>query len=122
MKRNLWTWALIVGVPLLLVTRTTGQSPASQATAAPGKPRVVITQDPELDDVNTVIRALLYSTDFTIEGLVYSSASIHFKGDGKGTTQHIAGREYARLGHGRVTSWRWPAEDHWTDEIVDAYA
>jgi hypothetical protein len=83
---------------------------------------VVITQDPELDDVNTVIRALLYSTDFHIEGLVYSSASIHFKGDGKGTTQYIAGREYARLGRGPVTSWRWPDREKWIDEIVDAYA
>jgi hypothetical protein len=72
---------------------------------------VAITQDPELDDVNTVIRALLHSTDFRIEGLVYASASIHFKGDGKGTTQYIAGREYPRMGHGTVTSWRWPAKD-----------
>ena len=93
-------------------------------TAPSGKPRVVITQDPELDDVNTVIRALLYGTDFRIEGLVYASASIHFRGDGKGTTQYVAGREYARMGHGPVTSWRWPARDKekWIDEIVDAYA
>jgi hypothetical protein len=115
--KNAWTTVLM----LVLVTSTTGQS-SPQTEAASTKPRVVITQDPELDDVNTIIRALLYSTDFTIEGLVYSSAGIHFKGDGKGTTQYIAGREYARMGHGPVTTWRWPAEERWIDEIVDAYA
>jgi hypothetical protein len=122
MKKTLWTMSLFVAAPLMLVTQTTGQSPASQTTTTLGKPRVVLTHDPELDDVNTMIRALLYSTDFAIEGLVYSSASIHFKGDGKGTTQYVAGREYARLGRGPVTSWRWPARERWIDEIVDAYA
>ena len=121
MKNRVWTWTLIVTLPLVLVTRPAGQSPASQTSAAATKPRVVITQDPELDDVNTVIRALLYTTDFRLEGLVYASASIHFKGDGKGTTQYIAGREYARLGRGPVTSWRWPDKEKWIDEIVDAY-
>src|SRR4029079_700083 len=117
-KTILGTWALLMAAPLVLATGTTGHSrpPASS------KPRVVLTHDPELDDVNTMIRALLYSTDFTLEGLVYSSASIHFKGDGKGTTQYIAGREYARMGLGPVTSWRWPADERWIDEVVDAYA
>jgi hypothetical protein len=119
--KKFWTVALIAAMPAVFMTKTAGQSPASQTSAPSGKPRVVITQDPELDDVNTVIRALLYSTDFKLEGLVYGSASIHFKGDGKGTTQYIAGREYARMGHGPVTSWRWPAEERWIDGIVDAY-
>lgn len=121
-KKMLWTSSLTVAVSLVLVTTTTGQSAARQTSAASAKPRVVITQDSELDDVNTVIRALLYSIDFRLEGLVYASASIHFKGDGKGTTQYIAGREYARLGRGPVTSWRWPDKEKWIDEIVDAYA
>jgi len=124
MKRRVWTWTLIVALPLVCVSATTGQSLVRRGPAeASGKPRVVITQDPELDDVNTVIRALLYSTDFRLEGLVYSSASIHFKGDGKGTTQYIAGREYTRLGLGPVTSWRWPPKgrENWIHEIVGAY-
>jgi len=122
MKNVFKMWTLvIVTLPLLLVARTAGQAPASQTRSA-NKPRVVLTHDPELDDVNTMIRALLYSTDFTIEGLVYSSASIHFKGDGKGTTQYVAGREYTRFGLGPVTSWRWPAEERWIDSVVDAYA
>ncbi len=122
MTNRVLTSSLIVAVSLVLVTSTTGQPAARQPSAASAKPRVVLTHDPELDDVNTMIRALLYSTDVTIEGLVYASANFHFRGDGKGTTQYIAGREYARMGHGPVTSWRWPAKEQWIDEIVDAYA
>jgi len=91
-------------------------SPVSAFAQAPAKPRVVITQDPELDDVNTVIRAVLYNNDFKLEGLVYASATIHWKGDGKGTTQYNAGR-------GQQTSHRWPTgDDRWIDAIVDGYA
>lgn len=120
MQRMRWISSMVLVLSLAITT----ESPAQQASAASSKPRVVITQDPELDDVNTVIRLLLYATDFQIEGLVYSSANFHFRGDGKGTTQYIAGREYARQGRGPVTSWRWPEKDKekWIDEIVDAYA
>ena len=65
---RLLTWSLVLALPLVLVTRTTGQSAPRQASAASGKPRVVITADPELDDVNTLIRALLYSY-FGLSGL-----------------------------------------------------
>ena len=43
----------------------------------------MITADLELDEVNTLIRALLYSTDFTIEGLVYTSSGVHWKATAK---------------------------------------
>ncbi len=99
-----------------------GLASAQQPRRATAKPRVVITADPELDDVNTLIRAILYSSEVRIEGLVYASSGVHWKGDGKGTTQYIPGREYTRLGLGPVTSWRWPADDRFIDEIVDAYA
>jgi hypothetical protein len=92
------------------------------AAAQQRKPRVVITADPELDDNNTLIRAILYSSDFQIEGLVYASSTFHWKGDGKGTTQYIPGREYTRLGLCPCTSWRWASDEHFIDDIVDAYA
>jgi len=112
-------------VPLavaLLVVIPGGQLRVHGAAPMAPKPRVVLTHDPELDDVNTLIRAMLYSSDFKIEGLIYSSAMFHFKGDHKGTTQFIAGREYDRMGRGPVTSWRWPEDDHFIDEIVEAYS
>ena len=92
------------------------------AAAQQPKPRVVITADPELDDSNTIIRALLYSSDFQIEGLVYTSSTFHWKGDGKGTTQFLPGREYTRLGLCPCTSWRWAPDEHFIDDIVGAYA
>jgi len=95
---------------------------AQQRTNAAAKPRVVITADPELDDQDTLIRAILYSTDLQIEGLVYASSGVHWKGDGKGTTQYMAGREYTRMGLCPCTSWRWGQDEHFIDDIVDAYA
>lgn len=95
---------------------------AVAAIAQQSKPRVVITADPELDDNNTLIRAILYSSDFQIEGLVYTSSSFHWKGNGKGTTQYIPGSEYTRLGLCPCTSWRWAPHEHFIDTIVDVYA
>ena len=92
----------------------------------PDRPRVVITADPELDDNNTLIRAVLYSTDFDVEGLVYASSGVHWRGDGKGSTQYWPGSEYSRLGMclAGCTSWRWPAanKEKFIDQIVEAYA
>ena len=87
------------------------------------KPRVIVTCDPELDDSNSLIRYLLYSSDFDTEGLIYASSQFHWKGDGKGTTQYIPGREYARPGRdlGPQTSWRWAEGERFIDNIVEAY-
>ena len=83
---------------------------------------MVITADPELDDNNTIIRAILYSPDVQLEGLIYAGSQFHWRGDGKGTTQYIAGREYTRLGLCPCTSWRFAQGEHFIDNIVDAYA
>ncbi len=88
------------------------------------KPRLVITCDPELDDFNTLIRLLLYSTDFRVEGLVYASSQYHWKGDGKGTKWFVPGREYTRFGlhMGPMESWRWAKDEHFIHDAVNAYA
>ncbi len=110
---------------LMAVTAGTGFLQAQQ-NSRQAKPRIVITADPELDDLNTLIRAVLYFQDFQVEGLVYNSSMWHWKGDGKGTTQYIAGREYTRGNQcGPCTSWRWPTGKPYTefiDAVVDAYA
>jgi hypothetical protein len=103
-------WVLSVAVPVA----------AQQGEGR--KPRVVITADPELDDNNTIIRAILYSSDVQLEGLVYAGSQFHWRGDGKGTTQYLAGREYTRLGLCPCTSWRWAPDEHFIDNIVNAYA
>lgn len=96
-------------------------APAHQGDQA-AKPRVVITADPELDDNNTMIRAILYNSDVRLEGLIYVSSQFHWRGDGRGTTQYIAGREYTRLGLCPCTSWRFSPGERFIDNIVDAYA
>ncbi|MEO8712686.1 MAG: nucleoside hydrolase-like domain-containing protein [Parafilimonas sp.] len=88
------------------------------------RPRIVITADPELDDNNSLIRFLLYSSDVDVEGLIYASSGFHWKGDGKGTKWYVPGREYARFGLDTCpcTSWRWAKDERFIDNAVEAYA
>lgn len=87
------------------------------------KPRIVVTADPELDDSNSLIRFLLYSTDFRVEGLIYASSGFHWKGDGKGTKWFVAGREYTRYGLKicPCESYRWAKDEHFIHDAVAAY-
>ena len=115
---------------LALVVATLGGCPAGslqrgRATAAPAaqKPRVVVTTDPELDDSNSLVRYLLYTTDFRTEGLIYASSGFHWKGDGKGTKHYVAGREYTRFGLDLCPceSWRWAADERFINDAVATY-
>jgi hypothetical protein len=87
------------------------------------KPRVVVTTDPELDDSNSLIRYLLYSTDFRTEGLVYASSQFHWKGDGTGKKRAVPNREYFRFGLNLCPceSWRWARGERFIDDAVDLY-
>jgi len=105
---------------MLLFANRTG----AQASFIQVRPRIVVTADPELDDNNSLIRFLLYSSDVKIEGLIYASSQFHWKGDGKGTKWFVPGREYARFGLDTCpcTSWRWAKDEHFIHDAVDAYA
>lgn len=87
------------------------------------KPRIIITADPELDDNNSLIRLILYSSDLQIEGLIYASSQFHWKGDGKGTKWFVPGREYDRFGMNECPceSWRWAENERFIHDIVEAY-
>ena len=117
--RSILTLALTLSLAQIAIAQGLRRS-----VAVDDRPRVVITADPELDDVNSLIRALLYSTDFDIEGLVYASSGVHWKGDGKGTKFSVPGREYTRNGLNLCpcTSWRWAPDERFIDDIVAAYA
>lgn len=95
-----------------------------EQTAQIEKPRVVVTCDPELDDNNSLIRYLLFATDFDTEAIIYASSQFHWKGDGKGTTQYLQGREYSSRGRdlGPQTRWRWAEGERFIDTDVEAYA
>lgn len=115
---------LIAGAPPLFATSKTALSLQPLETPPGQKPRVVITADPELDDNNSLIRYLLYSSDYRTEGLIYASSQFHWKGDGKGTRLSVPGREYTRFGLNLCpcASWRWDPKEHFIDDAVEAYA
>jgi hypothetical protein len=93
------------------------------STNSISKPRIVITADPELDDLNSLIRFILYSSDVKVEGLVYASSQFHWTGDGKGTKKLVPGREYTRGGLKicPCESWRWAKDERFIHDVVDAY-
>jgi hypothetical protein len=114
---------------LVLVVATLGGCAANSlksggtAPSASQKPRVIVTTDPELDDSNSLVRYLLYSTDFRTEGLIYASSGVHWKGDGKGTKWFVPGREYTRFGLSLCPceSWRWAKDERFIDDAVETY-
>jgi hypothetical protein len=95
----------------------------AQSSIKETRPRIVITADPELDDNNSLIRFLLYSSEVEVEGLIYASSGYHWKGDGKGTKWFVPGREYARFGLDTCPceSWRWAKDERFIDDAVEAY-
>jgi hypothetical protein len=114
MRLNIFGFA----ISLLFFQHIQAQIPSAEA-----RPRIIVTADPELDDNNSLIRFLLYSSDVTVEGLVYTSSQFHWKGDGKGTKWFVPGREYDRFGLDQCpcTSWRWAEDERFIHDIVDAY-
>lgn len=81
------------------------------------RPRTIVTADPELDDLNSMIRLLLHSNDMAIEGLIYASSRFHWKGDGEGTLFFLPEREYDTP----QTSCRWAPGERFIHDVVDAY-
>src|SRR3954464_12027644 len=115
--------ALLLGCASGVSQRNAASAPSQSSSALSAKPRVVVTTDPELDDSNSLLRYLLYGTDFRTEGLVYASSQFHWKGDGKGTLFSVPNREYFRFGQKLCpcTSWRWKPGERFIDDDVDVY-
>ena len=68
------------------------------------KARTVITTDGEVDDRNSVIRALLYANEMDIAGIVLTSSMYHYAGDNaKG-----------------IKPFRWTGSD-WLYKYIDDY-
>jgi hypothetical protein len=117
-QKNVRFFATGLIIMCLFATRAGAQSSSGQI-----RPRIVITADPELDDNNSLIRLLLFSSDLQIEGLIYASSGFHWKGDGKGTKWFVPGREYARFGLDTCPceSWRWAKNERFIHNAVEAY-
>ena len=112
-------YALLAGLLISSPISIQGQTYSEDIS----KPRVIITCDPELDDLNSLIRFLLFSTDFRVEGLIYASSQFHWKGDGHGTRYYVPNREYSRNGidYGPMESYRWNPNERFIDDAVEAY-
>ena len=67
------------------------------------KARTVITTDGEVDDRDSVIRALLYANEMDIAGIVLTSSMYHYAGDGD-----------------KVEPFRWTGTQ-WLTDFLDAY-
>ncbi len=117
----------LVGLAFVACATSAPNATSGRHRAAPSdvpKPRVMITTDPELDDSNSLVRYLLYGTDFRTEGIVYASSQFHWKGDGTGKKWFVQGREYTRFGLDLCPceSWRWAPGERFIDDAVDVYA
>jgi len=118
LEKQYLTFIIVAGIIFLFSNRADAQILIDRH-----RPRIVVTTDPELDDNNSLIRFLLYSTDMQIEGLIYASSQYHWKGDGKGTKWYVPGREYDRFGMDSCPceSWRWAEDERFIHDVVEAY-
>jgi hypothetical protein len=102
--------------PLAITTSASAAPPVGVAAESQGRsdkgvareyPRTIVTTDPELDDLNSLLRMLLYSNEINIEGLVYSASQHHYSGDAAaGISPH---------------RWPDPASVFHIDEAVNRY-
>lgn len=107
----------IITALMFLCAITNAVDTSAQRTST--KPRTIVTTDGEIDDVDSYIRMLLYSNEFNIDGLIYSSSMWHYKGDGKGT-KFISEMEMTKKMYGEKTSLRWPGTT-WMNDLLNAY-
>jgi len=84
------------------------------------KVKTIVTTDGEVDDQDSFIRMLLYSNEFDLVGLIYSSSQWHYKGDEKGTA-FTSELEMTAKRYGSQTSLRWPGTT-WMEAFIDKYA
>ena len=77
MKRRL----LITACGVLFFAAAGVRAEETTLPVTEGKARLLVTQDGEVDDMNSLIHTLLYANDFDLEGIVQSSSKLHYSGD-----------------------------------------
>ncbi len=70
------------------LTLTLGVAISGYSEVTPAKPRVIATTDGEVDDRCSMVRFLLYTNEWDVRGLVYSSSKHHWKGDADHPEKH----------------------------------
>ncbi len=73
------------------------------------RPRTIVTTDLECDDICALIHMLLYTNEIDLDGIVVTSSTYHWTGDGKHTqaeiNDHTIGAEHKEEGN-NLTEWR----------------
>lgn len=73
------------------------------------RPRTIVTTDLECDDIAALIHLLLYTNDIDLEGIVTTSSTYHWNGDGKHTqaeiNEHTINAEHQDVGND-LKEWR----------------
>lgn len=87
--RSLYIFSLLV---LFASCKTEDQKPFAEI-----KPRIIVTSDGEIDDECSMVRFLLYTNEWDVEGIITSSSQYHWHGH------------------------RWAGDD-WLDPYLEAYA
>jgi hypothetical protein len=98
------------------------------------RPRVIVTTDLEVDDMNGILLTLMYCSDFDLAGIVWTAGRFHFSGDGKHTLQEAVDLWYPGYKiscdattaggtvskPGELTSFR-PVDPTWLKRVVNDY-
>ena len=103
MKKTLLTVICLLATLMMTCAMAEGAMSATALPDAGERPRLIVTQDGEVDDMNSLIHTLLYSNEFDLEGIVQTSSKLHYSGD----DTH--------------ESLRWMGTD-WMGGFLDAYA
>src|SRR5262245_43336436 len=82
---------------------TPASTTSAPASPAGQKPRMILTQDGEVDDMDSFIRFLYYSNEFDIAGIIYTSSTYHYSGNGS-----------------NVNPFRWTGLE-WVNHYIDLY-
>lgn len=121
MRERKWLNVFLLGMICILIISgcSGGKAPAvakdekatpakeqvdNKVEAKATKARTVITTDGEVDDMNSVIRFLLYSNEMDLSGIVLTSSVYHYAGDEKTG----------------IKPFRWTGTQ-WVTDMIDAY-
>jgi hypothetical protein len=105
-------WLAALTLPPIAYARSLGVSNGASSMV-----RTVITTDMEQDDLTSMLRYLLYSSEIDTQGLIYSASKIHWAGDGKQTRFFLPGRAYDTP----QTSWRWTGNSTIENDVIKPY-
>lgn len=114
--------AIAQGNTVITVTATDGSYKKAEINVIVTKkqrPRAIVTQDAEVDDMNSLIHILLYSNEIDIQGIVQSASRYHWEGvegkeNPKDNTVKNKTADFSK-------PYRWPGTK-WMQEYLDAYA